>query len=206
MHLKGRGKLTVQFLRENLSRSIPHKHNILFDLTIDFDGKKLDFRNLLENNFVSRVVDSDLLLNENSPVSYWIEMRCSKRNKRRWKKIHYNCMLHFGMSGIKEALLGINIGNPFRDIHTHPTHVSFVPASENTKIEAALGCAAEFGDICAHTGECKKVDDNLVCKSASQYHDLAGGMNGLRTFEQDRCMCRETNMKWKYELKKCVMV
>ena len=106
---------------------------------------------------------------------------------------------------IKLEILGINIGNPFRDIHTHPTHVSFVSASENTEIEASLGCAAEFGDICAHSGECKKVDDNLVCKSASQYHNLAGGMNGLRTFEQDRCMCRETNMKWKYELKKCVM-
>ena len=177
----------------------------LYDLTIDFVGNKLDFRNLVENNFVSKLIQPELPLNKNKPNAYWFEMRCSKRNKRNNRGNAYNCSLCFGKSGFKESLIEIYIGNPFKDLHTHPTYVSFVPKSKDTSIKLSFDCSMDFGEACAHTAECKKVDDTLICGSVSKYHN-SNGMDGIRTFEEDRCICRTKDMKWISKIKKCVVL
>ena len=203
LHLKGKGQFAI-----HLSREIPYPESfipspILYELIIDFVGKKLDFSNFVDNNYVSKLVESGLLLDENTPSAYWFEMRCSKKIKKKIKGFTYNCSLCFGKSGFNETLVEIYIGNPFKELHTQPTYVSFVPKSKDTSIKVSFECFMNYNEVCAHTGECKKVDDNLICSGLSKYRNFRG-MNGIRTFEEDRCVCLEKSMKWPPERRKCV--
>ena len=203
LHLKGKGKIAIQ-----LSREIPSPPKFtstpnLYELSIDFVENRLGFKNLLENNYVSKLVPLELTLSETKPIAYWFEMRCLKVQKRGTKEGQNNCSLYLGKSGFKESLIEIVIGNPFKDLHTHPTYVSFMPKSKDTFLKVSFDCLMEYGEGCAHTNECTKVDDNLICGSALQYHNLEG-MNGIKTFEEDRCICRTKDLKWSSELKKCV--
>ena len=202
LHLKGKGQLAIHLTRENTYLRDSTQNPILYELVIDFSGKKLDFKNFVENNFVSKLVPSGLPLNEKTPSAYWFEMRCSKRSQRNTRRDRYSCSLSFGKSGYSEALIEIYIGNPFKELHTRPTYVSFFPQTKDTLIKAAFECSMTYDDVCSHTGECKTINEGLICSSRSTYHN-ALGINGIRTFEEDRCICRDA-MKWISESKQCV--
>ena len=160
------------------------------------------FRDEVNQNIISKQVSSDLVLNEETLSVYWFEMRCSKRIKG--NDHDYNCFLCLGKSGEKNPLIEVNIENPFKAIQIHPTFVSFIPASSNTSIQLSFDCTREFGDVCAHTDECRTTNNNLICGNAMRQHSL-DGINGVKTFEEDRCRCRGRNMRWVAEMKNCVI-
>ena len=202
LYMKGKGLLSIQLSREPLSILSSKSISSLYTLTLDFDEKKLLFRDEVNQNVISKQVSSDLVLSEDTLSVYWFEMRCSKRLKRKGHH-DYNCFLCFGKSGERNPLIEVNIGNPFKAIQIHPTFVSFIPVSNNTSIQLSFDCIREFGDVCAHTNECKKTNDNLICGNAVKQNNL-NGINGVRTFEEDRCRCRGKYMRWVAEMKNCV--
>ena len=204
LYIKGKGSLSIQLSREphSMLSSKSKPISSLYSLTLDFDEKKLLFRDEVNQNIISKKVSSDLVLSEDTLSVYWFEMRCSKKLKG--KSHHdYNCFLCLGKSGEKNPLIEVNIGNPFKVLQIHPTFVSFLPVSNKTSIQLSFDCSREFGDVCAHTNECKKTNDNLMCGNAIKQHDLHG-INGVKTFEEDRCRCRGRNMRWVAEMKNCV--
>ena len=204
LYIKGKGAFSIQISRESASVFSNNSNPItsLYALVVDLVGKKLVFRDAGNNNVVSKPISTNLVLSENKPNAYWFEMRCSKIMKG--NNLHHNCFLCFGKSGDIDPLIEINIGNPFKELHKHPTFLSFVPVSNDTSIKVSFGCLKEFGEICAHTDECKKTDNNLICGNISRYRN-SKRMNGVRTFEEDQCICRESHMRWVSEMKKCVI-
>ena len=201
LHLKGKGQLAVQVSREIPYLSAAITNIMLYEMVIDFDGKKLDFHNFVDNGFVSKIITVGLPINENMLTVYWFEMRCIKTNNKRTTR--YNCSICLGKSGLNETLIEIYIGNPFKELHSHPTYVSFVPKTKETSIKLSFECSISYNEICAHTDECKKVDKNLTCSSLAKFHNR-DGMNGIMTFEEDRCTCKTDTMKWRPDQRKCV--
>ena len=204
LYIQGKGSMSIQLSREPLSILSSKSKSIfsLYSLTLDFDEKKLLFHDEVNQNIISKKVSPDLVLSEDTLSVYWFEMRCSKRLKGKGHH-DYNCFLCLGKSGEKNPLIEVNIENPFKAIQIHPTFVSFVPVSNNTSIQLSFDCTREFGDVCAHNNECKKTNNNLICGNAIKQHNLHG-INGVRTFEEDRCRCRGRNMRWVAEMKNCV--
>ena len=201
LHLKGNGQFAVQLWTEIPYSPAVITNSILYEVVIDFNMGRLDFHNFIDNDFVSKLIPGGLSITENTLTSYWFEMQCTKTKSK--QTIRYNCSICFGKSGLNETLLEIYIGNPFKELHRQPTYVSFVPKTKETTIKLSFDCSISHGAICAHTDECKKVDKNLVCSNLSKFHNQAG-INGIRTFEEDRCTCRTDMMKWRPDQRKCV--
>ena len=203
LYLKGTGVFSLQLSRQSPSILSDDSKKILplYSLKIDFIEKKIVFLDAVNENIISKQLSSNLVISVVTITVYWFEMRCSKTFR---KSNHYhNCFLCFGKSGDTNPLIEINIGNPFKELHVHPTFVSFIPKSIDTSIQVSFECSRDFGDVCAHTGECKKTDINLLCGNISKLNNLRR-LNGVKTFEEDRCICRSQTMKWDSEMKKCV--
>ena len=204
LYLKGKGSILIQLSRESPSVLVTNSDHVAssYSLMVDFGEKKLIFQDAVNQNIISKQVSSDLVLSEDKFTSYWFEMRCSKRAQRIDR--FYNCFIHFGKSGDQSSLFEVNIGNPFKALQLHPTFVSFIPVSNDTSIQVSFECTRTFGDICAHTDECKKTSNDLICGNVLKQHSLKR-INGVKTFEEDRCMCHEKNMRWVEEKKKCMI-
>ena len=203
LYLKGAGVFSLQLSRQSPSIFSDDSKKILplYSLTIDFIKKKIVFLDVVNQNIISKLLSNELVISEDTTTVFWFEMRCSKTFR---KSNHFhNCFLCFGKSGETNPLIEINIGNPFKELHVHPTFVSFIPKSNDTSIQVSFECSRDFGEVCAHTDECKKTDKNLICGNISKLNNLRR-FNGVKTFEEDRCICRKQTMEWISERKKCV--
>ena len=109
LYMKGKGLLSIQLSREPLSILSSKSISSLYTLTLDFDEKKLLFRDEVNQNVISKQVSSDLVLSEETLSVYWFEMRCSKRIKG--NDHDYNCFLCLGKSGEKNPLIEVNTEN-----------------------------------------------------------------------------------------------
>ena len=203
LYLKGTGAFSLQLSRQSPSFVSDDSKNIspLYSLILDFTEKKIVFRDAVNENIISKQFSSDLVISEATITVYWFEMRCSKIIRR--SNHYHSCCLSLGKSGETNPLIEINIGNPFKELQVQPTFVSFIPKSSDTSIQVSFECSRDFGEVCAHAGECEKTDRNLICGNIAKLNNSRRS-NGVKTFEEDRCICRTQTMKWISEMKKCV--
>ncbi len=155
--IKGRGDLTMLFCHD-VDPDSEQEEKVVFRLDLKRSGQisvKLDQDRTKHEAFMPLTNKNK----NNSSSALWVTMLCPSPSSPK-------CSILIGRPSAENrpSLTLSSVSNPWtKPFGVTPTHVSFLPASDDAILSVSALCTAGHGEKCSHDSDCRKSHRDLQC-------------------------------------------